>query len=145
MEQITKEGHMSRRKKQDPIFGEVIYAYTRAQAIADGVLVDVTQMAKEAGLVHPTVITQSLWHELKTIPENFSYESFNGRLWDVLWMGRLAGAKRENLSSTRITFPVLLHTRNLDPSIEQITELVMDCGPGDQGEPVLTIGYREDF
>ena len=134
-----------RKKKPDPIFGDIIYAYTRAQALADGVLVDVTPMAKEAGLVHPTVITQALWHELNTIPENFSYESFSGRLWDVLWMGRLAAAKEENLGSTRITFPVLLHTRNLDPSTEQITELVMDCGPGDQGEPVLTIGYQEDF
>jgi hypothetical protein len=28
---------------------EVIYAYTRAQALEDGVLVDVSEMAKEAG------------------------------------------------------------------------------------------------
>jgi type I site-specific restriction endonuclease len=41
----------NKKKKQepDPIFGEVIYSYTRAQAIEDGVLVDVTDMAKEAG------------------------------------------------------------------------------------------------
>jgi type I site-specific restriction endonuclease len=42
---------MNNKKKNrpDPIFGEVIYSYTRAQAIEDGVLVDVTDMAKEAG------------------------------------------------------------------------------------------------
>lgn len=134
-----------KKKKVDPIFGEVIYAYTRAQAIEDGVLVDVTQMANEAGLVHPTVITQALWHDLNTIPLGFSYESFNGRLWDVLWMSRLAASRTENQNKSRITVRLILHTRNLAPDAAQEIELLMDCGPGDQGEPVLTIGYREDF
>ena len=35
---------------EDPVFGEVIYSYTRKQAIEDGVLVDITEMAKEAGI-----------------------------------------------------------------------------------------------
>ena len=34
-------------------FGRVIYAYTRKQAIADGVQVDVTKTAKEAGISFP--------------------------------------------------------------------------------------------
>jgi type I site-specific restriction-modification system R (restriction) subunit len=34
---------------KDPVFGDVIYSYTRKQAIEDGVLVDITEMAKEAG------------------------------------------------------------------------------------------------
>jgi uncharacterized protein DUF6573 len=145
MEQVTQEGSMTDKKKKevDPIFGEVIYAYTRAQALADGVLVDVTQMAKEAGLVHPTVITQALWHDLNTIPQGFSYESFDGRLWDVLWMSRLAAGKPDNQSKSRITYEVIRHTRN--KPFEQLIELVMDCGPGDNAEPVLTIGYQEDF
>ena len=32
------------------IFGDVIYSYTRAQALADGVLVDVSERAKRAGI-----------------------------------------------------------------------------------------------
>lgn len=31
-------------------FGPVVFSYTRAQAIEDGVLVDVSEMAKEAGI-----------------------------------------------------------------------------------------------
>ena len=38
-------------KPENDIFGEVIFAYTRRQAIEDGVLVDVTKEAKEAGYV----------------------------------------------------------------------------------------------
>ena len=32
---------------------EIIYAYTRAQAIEDGVLADVSEVAKEAGFRYP--------------------------------------------------------------------------------------------
>ncbi|MHB1685408.1 MAG: DUF6573 family protein [Bacilli bacterium] len=36
---------------------EIIASYTRAQAIEDGVLIDVSNMAKEAGLTIPVVVT----------------------------------------------------------------------------------------
>ena len=41
---------------QNPLFGPVIYAYTRAQAIEDGVLADVTETAKEAGFKLPVAV-----------------------------------------------------------------------------------------
>ena len=42
------------------VFGDVIDVYTRAEAIEDGVLVDVTETAKEAGIVYPTAVTQGI-------------------------------------------------------------------------------------
>ena len=39
----------------------LIFAYTRKQAIEDGVLIDVTETAKEAGLRFPTAITAAAW------------------------------------------------------------------------------------
>src|ERR1039458_9449603 len=44
---------------EDPVFGNVIYSYTRKQAIEDGVLVDITEMAKEAGIKYPVAITST--------------------------------------------------------------------------------------
>ena len=41
----------------DKLFGEVIYTYTRAQAIEDGVLIDATEMAKETGFKWPVALT----------------------------------------------------------------------------------------
>jgi hypothetical protein len=38
---------------------EIIYSYTRKQAIADGVLIDVTELAKEAGFKCPVAFTSS--------------------------------------------------------------------------------------
>ena len=38
---------------------DVVSAYSRAQAIEDGVLVDVSQTAKEAGIKYPTAVTHA--------------------------------------------------------------------------------------
>ena len=40
---------------------EVIYTYTRAQALEDGVLVDVSEMAKEAGVRFPVALTATVY------------------------------------------------------------------------------------
>ena len=45
------------------IFGEPISTYTRAEAIEDGVLVDVSETAAEAGITFPVAITRRLWTE----------------------------------------------------------------------------------
>ena len=47
----------------------VIYAYTRAQAIADGVLVDVSKLAREAGFKIPVAVTAGVWAECVAVPE----------------------------------------------------------------------------
>ena len=43
----------------------IVYAYSRKQAIADGVLVDVTEAAKAIGFKPHTVVTDHLFHEGK--------------------------------------------------------------------------------
>ena len=40
---------------------EVIYAYTRAQALEDGVLVDASEIAREAGIGFPVALTRAVW------------------------------------------------------------------------------------
>ncbi len=71
---------------------DVISTYSRAEALADGVLVDVSEMAREAGFRFPVAITAGVHALLSNIPEK-SGEDYDGRLWDVLWMASLA-AKR---------------------------------------------------
>ena len=50
----------------ESLFGEVIFSYTRAQAIADRVLIDVTPTALEAGFRFPTAVTGNLMAEIET-------------------------------------------------------------------------------
>jgi hypothetical protein len=47
---------------------DLIYRYTRAQAIADGVLVDVSGIAQEAGIRFQVALTRAVWERCVTIP-----------------------------------------------------------------------------
>lgn len=77
---------------QSPWFmAEYVSVYTRAQAIEDGDLVDVSSVASEAGFRYPVALTRAVWNLIETILESRQgWQDVKGRLWDVLWMGRLA-------------------------------------------------------
>jgi hypothetical protein len=40
---------------------QLIYCYARADAIADGTLVDITESAREAGFRVPVALTRTVW------------------------------------------------------------------------------------
>lgn len=121
---------------------EVIYAYTRAQALEDGVLVDVSTMAKEAGIKFPVALTAAVYGQYVEVPEGVTGQDQAGRLWDILWMFRCAAAKFDGS-----TLLFKLHVRNhhrerLD--CRDVVTLKAECGPGDGGEPVLTITLPDE-
>jgi len=113
------------------LFGEPIYIYTRKQAIEDGVLIDVTETAKEAGFKVPVAVTCTL-HEIINTVSKKSYQSFEGRLWDVLYMGALA-ARNNPTQSTILYVLRLTHGRKKNITLKMI------ISGGDDGEPVITI------
>ena len=126
----------------------VVYTYTRAEALADGVLVDVSEMAKEAGFKFPTVITAALDAALTPNKrENKQGQSYAGRLWDVLFMAALHAMR--NKGSNRIRYNVMIAEYEADGMSRQprkrLYTLLADVGPGDEGEPVVTIGFPSDF
>ena len=49
------------------LFGEPVSSYSRAQAIADGVLVDITEQAKRIRFVYPVAMTSALWGSCKGV------------------------------------------------------------------------------
>ena len=63
---------MTTNETNDSLFGDVIYQYTRAQAIEDGMLIDVTETAREAGITIPTALTAAVWERCVTVPEKAS-------------------------------------------------------------------------
>jgi hypothetical protein len=131
----------------DPHFGPVIYTYSRVQAIADGVLVDVTETAKEVGFKLPLAITAALYDRLvPTQADQDLGQDYDGRLWDVLWMARFTIQIADPGSDT-VTFTVVQQEVDAKSGQPQKNELRLwaVCGPGDEGEPVVTIGFPEDF
>ena len=71
-----------RHVEDDPI----IFAYTRAQAIADGVLIDITDEAKACGFQIPVAITATLFHRYVAVGKDLEEygQSTQARLQDVL-------------------------------------------------------------
>ena len=115
---------------------ELIFAYTRKQAIEDGVLVDITDTAKEAGLRFPTAITATAWSEYVAVPYGVTGQDELGRLWDIVWMLRFAIAQQK-LDEPEILFELLV--RNEDSRPPQPVTLKSIIGPGDDPNPVITI------
>ena len=122
---------------------DVVYRYTRAQAIDDGVLIDLTDLAKETGFRIPVACTAAVWHEYIVPSEELEEpgQSERGRAHDMLWI--LFNAIRQADADTdRLLFKVIF----LMPSqcrgrreCRDTGTLNSLCGPGDEGEPVLTI------
>jgi hypothetical protein len=128
----------------ESIFGNVVYAYSRAQAIADGFLVDVSQTpeAIEAGFKYPVAMTRTVWDRCIAVPDGVVGQDVAGRLWDLLYMLRIAIQR----SAGRTDMVYLeLHVRNDNREGEPpVVSLKSVCGPGDQGEPVITVMLPEE-
>jgi len=94
---------MSHQPSKPPFFGDVISVYTRAQALADGVLIDAGPMAYEAGFRWPVAITAGAWADCvawsDTDSERQTHQDQSGRLWDMLFMAAYAARTNANAGS----------------------------------------------
>ena len=114
----------------------VISQYTRAQAIEDGVLIDLTEWAKESGFRFPVACTAAVWNRY-IVPTDRTREigqSERGRAHDLLWM--LFCAIRKHGDGDTLLFEVMFLQ---SPKRHVTVKLKSVCGPGDQGEPVITV------
>jgi hypothetical protein len=111
---------------------DLISVYTRAQAIEDGQLVDVSADARKAGITFPVALTAAVYAACVAVPpRRTGIEDVAGRLWDVLWMLRLAARR----GGSRIEFTVQCSTRKGRRNVR----LKALCGPGDDARPVITV------
>ena len=135
------------------IFGEVIHSYTRAEAIADGYLVDLTtfsfrpnlNVCQEVGIKFPIAITRAAYE--RTIQEDGAElppcQDISGRMFDVVNMLRFAIRRSAGGSDVRFVVSVRNWIRRQGQRINATKQeniiLKALCGPGDDGEPVITI------
>ncbi len=132
----------SSNRSTESFFGEVISTYTRAQAIEDGVLIDTGSMAQEAGFKWPVAVTSAAWADCIAWTEDDSdkqvYQDQSGRLWDVLFMASHA-IRQGSGSGDRLLFKLYRVRRDGYSKEAILATLKLIVGPGDQGEPVITI------
>jgi hypothetical protein len=109
--------------------------------------VDVTETAKEVGFKLPVAITKALHNQLIPTKANAGIgQAYDGRLWDVLWLAAFT-IKLADRGTDTVTFTVVLQEVEAKSGQAQKVDLRLRvvCGPGDEGEPVITIGFPEDF
>ena len=127
---------------KENIFGDIIYSYTRVQAIDDGVLIDATAMAKEAGFKWPLALTAAAWSGCvawnDADNEHQVYQDQSGRLWDVLFMASYA-VRTASIAEQQMRFDLQCIPRDGCSTTSQRLTLKLILGPGDNGEPVITI------
>lgn len=111
----------------------MVYAYTRAQAVADGYQIEVTKTAQEAGIRFPVFLTRTVYDAYVTVPPKVTAQDEAGRLWDILWMLRFAITRARGAAAARL--PVALYVRNSDTRPAQLIKLVATCGPLDIDDP----------
>ena len=70
----------------------LIHSYTAEQAVADGALIEVhPDLRREAGYRWPVRIARGVACLVTPSQEEVRQgQSLNGRLWDLLWMARIA-------------------------------------------------------
>ena len=118
----------------------VIYSYTRAQAIEDGVLIDVSETAKEAGFKFPIAVTSEVWHGyVEPSPKAKEWgQSERGRLWDILMVARFhAKGSHDSL----FFFDVRMVMKEKQMRVIRFKAL---CHGGDDLEPVITISMPNE-
>ena len=117
---------------------DVIFTYTRAQAIEDGVLVDGTigDLAEvtEQHYKWPVAMTASVFAMMEQAVNNRKHcNDYKGVWYDILWMSRMNITRR--FSESCHLFKVIITGLGR----KRIHELKLVCGPGDDAEPVVTI------
>ena len=137
----------------------VIDTYSRAEAIADGVLIDVTPIANEAGIRLPTAITPGVQAECVSVPAGLEGcgQSTAGRLWDVVYMAKMfampvlvkACIKSGDAEETTYQLHILQKPpteddHDSDTGGTTLVTLKAHLGPGDDGKPVVTIMLRHE-
>jgi hypothetical protein len=125
----------------------IIHTYTRAQAIEDGVLVDLSQaefgqLFKEAGIRFPVACTRAVYEDCinLTTAARRALNDVTGRTWDLAWMLSTA-IRLKGESTDTLLFPLRVVIKRRTPS--KVT-LKAVCGPDDEGRPCITVMYPHE-
>ena len=115
---------------------ELISILTRADALSDGILSDVSEIAEEEGFKVPVALTKAAYRSLEPSEEERSRgDDLRSRLHELFWTMHQALRRKTYVEASRIDFQL-----NLSQDGNHISlALRALLHPGDRGEPVITI------
>jgi hypothetical protein len=117
---------------------DIISCYTRAEALEDGVLRDVSLVAGGVGFKIPVAVTAGVWAECVAVAFGSASRQRREeeRLFRLLRAACMAARNCKDRHADLLCFDLLP-----SPALpgQDPVRLVLSVGPGDQGEPVATI------
>jgi len=132
-------------------FGPIIYAFTRKQAIEEGIQVRCPDdLRKEAGFTVPLFFTRRAWDKYVEVPKGMEgFQDLTGRLWDILTMLKYYARKHRTEESFDFRFMCRIpnagnwekHERMTDPKDKTIRQvsLTAQAGPVDPDDMSMCI------
>lgn len=113
---------------------EVIDVYSRTEAIDDGFLVDLSSIARESGIRYPVAVTSTVYADCIAFP--VWSEGVDERERAIDLMTTIQALARSSKGEREIHFqmPFEDETGECQPMALKVV-----CGPGDFGEPCLTV------
>ncbi len=132
---------MDMQLQSEPFEFEIVSHTSRAAALEDGDLIDITYAAKEVGIQLPVAISREAWNlcVAMTPATRESRHTQARRLHDVVSM--LLWAMRRSAPGRDIAFEVRCVTTNLR---ETCIPLRANVTYGDYAEPVMTLVLPEE-
>ena len=118
-------------------YDNILHTYSRREAIDDGILIDVTDTAKEAGFKMPVAITSTVWAAYVVVPNGVEGQDEQGRLWDVIMMLRFA-IRSSTGPGAILHYRLYVRNDNREQDAPPV-ELKAVCGPNDDGTPCVTV------
>lgn len=120
------------------VFGEPISVYSRADALADGVLIDVTEWASSTKGFHggfqiPVAVTAAVWADVNAIGRQTG-QDVRGRAHDLLFLASLAARGAARRETDTVLFQVIMQVGRAKKQTYKL-----HIGGGDNGEPCCTI------
>ena len=125
-------------------YGPLIHSYTRADAIKDGALVDITEVSKTCGISCPVALSAAAHALVVSLGAEGSAarragNDVVGRAVDVCTMFKLAA--RRAYGTNRLEFSVLVVTSRVRPGL---VHLKANIGPGDDANAVITVYLADE-
>jgi predicted RNA methylase len=129
-------------EEEEPV--KVISTYTPQDALDDGLYVDVSDMATEAGFRWPVVMTRGVHYTVEDIPQSQAHQGYDGRLWDLLNVLRYTLKKTNGDFLEPVKFNMVMHHKPNGHVRKWLTLTVVGQYTED-GEPMLVVMHPEEM
>ena len=93
-------------------------------------------VAHEAGTRFPVALTRAVWEKCVAVPPGVLCQDEAGRLWDIVWTLRCAIGSGNGGPVLMFAVHVRKDDRERTPPLVRLKAV---SGPGDRGEPVVTV------